>query len=142
MSVGCILLTSFSVPGFVCISTQSPLRTLSPGEGWKGGNHFCTELSPPCLFLWSSKEYNHLTNTIDLLLRCQNQQFLVTSHFCESLHCLSFTFCSQVSKSLDTLYSKMQRKVTKKLYVNKPDHMCSIWVVSREAACFLFPVPF
>lgn len=71
-----------SVSGFVCKSTKSPLRTLSPEEGWKGSNHFCTKLSPPCLLLWGSKEHNYLTNTVALLLRCQNQQLLVIGQFC------------------------------------------------------------
>lgn len=82
-----------SVPGFVCKSTKSPLRTLSPEEGWKGSNHFCTKFSPPCLFLWSSKEHNCLTNTTDLLLRCQNRQLLVTSHFYVSPLYLSQLLC-------------------------------------------------
>ena len=116
-----------SVPGFVCKSTKSPLRTLSPEEGWKGSNHFCTKLSPPCLFLWNSKEHSCLTNTIDLLLRCQNQQLLVTGHFCVSPLYLSQLLCGQIAKSLSILYTKMQMKVAKKLNVKKPDqHVCNL----------------
>lgn len=126
-----------ALSAWICLQIHQirPLRTLSPEEGWKGGSHFCTKLSPPCLFVWSSKECNHLTNTIDLLLRCQNQQLLVTGHFCVST--LSQRLCSQTAKSLDILYTKMQMKVTKKLNVNKPDHMGSNRVVNAEGDYFL-----
>lgn len=60
----------------------------------------------------------------------------ITGHFCVSPLYLSQLLCGQIAKSLAILYTKMQMKVAKKLNVNKPDHMCAIWVVSAEVACF------
>lgn len=45
--------------------------------------------------------------------------------------------CGQIAKSLDSLYTEIEMKVTKKLNVNQPDHMGSIWVVSTEGDYFL-----
>lgn len=44
--------------------------------------------------------------------------------------------CGQTAKSLAILSTKMQMKVAMKLNVNKPNHMCTVWVVSVEGACF------
>lgn len=55
--------------------------------------------------------------------------------FCAST--LSQLLCGQIAKSLDILYTKMQMKVTKKLNVNKWDHMGSMLGVNTEGDCFL-----
>ena len=50
--------------------------------------------------------------------------------------------CGQTAKSLAILSTKMQMKVAMKLSVNKPNHMCTMWVVSVEGACFFILIVF